>query len=276
MKDSPEYGSILFVTLGMLSICSLLVGLTIALIVSSYTISKETSLGNLARSTSLENLVRQEYPNKSIQRLACVNSGVSKNQVSVEDCQVIALPLSNTQYIDKHSKSFPILDLEYYLKQLASCLTITPSNNGLLLGKYSSTPGSIFSRQDCVPNQSSIKSFVTKDNIKSMTPLTLSKDNLLLAAGRIELTDQIKLESDALIIAGGDLAIKSLRNDSKSIMKVTLISLSGSVIVENIEGPLSLFVISWEGAAVPSTPFIPPYRIPSTLNAFLISRNFWD
>ena len=65
----------------------------------------------------------------------------------------------------------------------------------------------------------------------------------------IKKTHSLNLEDNLIIIAGGDIHIFEI-NSSQS-KRITLISTTGSTIIENIKGAPQILALAWQGTHLP-------------------------
>lgn len=68
----------------------------------------------------------------------------------------------------------------------------------------------------------------------------------------MEINTNLRIDQDTLIIAGGDLLIKSIESTAYPPVALTLVSATGTVQVESLTGSPRLRVIAWKGVELPS------------------------
>lgn len=82
---------------------------------------------------------------------------------------------------------------------------------------------------------------VASPRLSSMPSLT-GTPAILFSSGYMEIAGDLIANSDLLIVAGGDIKIAALKNDGLNPQRVTIISFSGSVILDAVYGNLRLNV----------------------------------
>jgi len=109
--------------------------------------------------------------------------------------------------------------------------------------------------------------FVTDQNIEGRQVETSKKlsTSILVAAGYVSIKE-LRVNSDLLIIAGGDLKIGTLQSAEGELKHLTIISPTGFVQIEQVRGPVTLFVSAPRGALIPPVKAIPPFPLPPMRN----------
>ena len=74
--------------------------------------------------------------------------------------------------------------------------------------------------------------------------------NLLASSGYIDL-EEVVVTLPALIVAAGDVRIKNLSTELDAVASLTIISASGMVMIDEIDGIIRLYVIAWQGTLLP-------------------------
>jgi hypothetical protein len=104
------------------------------------------------------------------------------------------------------------------------------------------------------------------DNISAHDLTLLSSrpnETLQLATpGTITITGVLSLSSDTLIIAGGDLRIKTLGTNARMPLSVTLLSAHGDVTLDEASGLISVVGIGRGGISIPPTMPSAHYPLP--------------
>jgi len=120
------------------------------------------------------------------------------------------------------------------------------------------TPGSNYSLTICGDSIADIADkYVIAGNYMRLSdtniPAQFSRF-LLAASGYIDIDATLSLNGETLIIAAGDLHLRSLRNEGAAAPAVTLISASGVVQIESIYGEVRLKLIAPQGVFLPIEP----------------------
>lgn len=101
-----------------------------------------------------------------------------------------------------------------------------------------------------------VRNKIVRSNIKGdRVVFTGAESNVLASTGYIELEDVV-VALPALIVAGGDIRIKNLSTELDVVASLTIISASGMVIIDKIDGLIRLYVIAWQGMILPYNAFL--------------------
>lgn len=93
---------------------------------------------------------------------------------------------------------------------------------------------------------------------------------LLAAAGYLDISTSLSLESDLIIVGGGDVRIKKL--DARLPARVSIVSATGIIMLEEVTGPAELRLIAWQGVFAPGLANINAHgNLPPLLTEQLLS-----
>jgi len=106
---------------------------------------------------------------------------------------------------------------------------------------------------------------ITLENLLGETTRVLARAShasVIASPGGITVTGALTLESDLILIAGGDIAIGAITASSRQTRKVTLISALGAIRVGSISTGISVVAGGRSTIEVPETPQSPPFPLP--------------
>lgn len=108
------------------------------------------------------------------------------------------------------------------------------------------------------------RGMITLENLRGETTrvTATSEQSLIASPGAISITGSLTLESDLIIVAGGDVDIASITSLSKQAHKVTIISALGAVRVGFVSPGISLIAAGRSVLEVPETVQRPPFPLP--------------
>lgn len=143
----------------------------------------------------------------------------------------------------------PVLDYHSIFSALDICQTIAvPPADRSVFGLPLS-PGAVSSALLC-SDPPLLPDFRVNANYAAHTELRAG--GLLAATGYVDIRGKLYLGSDATIVAGGDLYIADVQSDSASLVKLTLLSATGSIMVERVGTGLELAASSRQGVYLPA------------------------
>jgi hypothetical protein len=119
--------------------------------------------------------------------------------------------------------------------------------------------------KDCPSPPSSTGGLITMENIiGESTRITAnsSKASILASPGAIVLAGALIVETDLLIVAGGDISLSSIATSSSETRKVTIISALGAVRVGYVAPEISVMAAGRGVIEVPETKQMPPFPVP--------------
>lgn len=154
----------------------------------------------------------------------------------------------------------PISRIDYdAMFALATRCPSTPTNAANPLG---ATPTA---SKNCVVPPALTGGIITLENIlgEATTVLPRSAQTSIIASpGRIVLTDLLMLESDLVIVAGGDIEIGGIAAPTAQTRKATIISALGGIRVGSVAPGVSVIAAGRATIEVPETPQHPPFPLP--------------
>ena len=106
---------------------------------------------------------------------------------------------------------------------------------------------------------------VTLENLRGETTrvtVTSPQPSLIASPGAITITGSLTLESDLVLVAGGDIDIASITSLSDQGRKVTIISALGAIRVGSVSPGISLVAAGRSVLEVPETTQRPPFPLP--------------
>jgi hypothetical protein len=116
----------------------------------------------------------------------------------------------------------------------------------------------------CLLRSGTYQRLIVSENILASTSITLEEKRgsmaVLSSPGRLTL-DELQLKSDTLIMAGGDVTIRSLLAPSRNV-RITIASSLGEVQVVSASQSVSLSTISRNRTRIPGSASNPPYPAP--------------
>lgn len=119
--------------------------------------------------------------------------------------------------------------------------------------------------KDCPSPATITGSLITIENvIGESTRITSnsSKAAMLGSPGAIVLAGALIVETDLLIVAGGDISLSSITSSSSETRKVTIISALGTIRVGYVAPEISVMAAGRGVIEVPETPQMPPFPLP--------------
>lgn len=151
-----------------------------------------------------------------------------------------------------------LIDYDILFSQASEC----PSIPRLTRFKDMTSP---FAPHDCTLPGSLSGSMVMLDNLMGES-LALSKTGpqvtTLATPGRVAISHELRLSSDLLLVAGGDVEISSIRALPSASVKVTVISALGAIRIGLVEGDVSLLIAGRGELSAPGTPATVDYPLP--------------
>ena len=135
----------------------------------------------------------------------------------------------------------------------------TPMNAANPFGEISTAS------KDCLVPASLHGGITTLENIRGDTTRVLARSahaSIIASPGRITFIGAITLESDLVIVAGGDIEIGAITAAPSQTRKVTIISALGVIRVGSVAPGVSVIAAGRATIEVPQTPQHPPFPLP--------------
>ena len=88
------------------------------------------------------------------------------------------------------------------------------------------------------------------------------KASMLASPGSIRFTGALTLETDLVIVAGGEISLSSMTNASSQTRRVTIISAVGAIRVGYVAPGISVMAAGRGAIEVPETPQMAPFPLP--------------
>ncbi|NLF24428.1 MAG: hypothetical protein GX589_02055 [Deltaproteobacteria bacterium] len=152
--------------------------------------------------------------------------------------------------------AFPIIDYEQLFMGAANCDAATFGSKFLTSSGFELTPSALRSSRKCVITRlPGDDDYAVKGNLEIQAAAQISAGGrssavVIAALGYLEAFEALTVSGKVMLVAGGDLHLKSLVSEGEAV-EVTLVSSSGVVVVDQILGVLALRVITWSGAYLP-------------------------
>ena len=172
---------------------------------------------------------------------------------------------------------FPAFDFQAILARSTSCTKSQLENWSIMPSGYRLSSGSSISSELCTESSHArLNRVLVISNLSIPEKLTLSPGAngaaLIASAGFTDIADTLTLEGDGVIISGGDLYVKNLAADPTRKQHITLISTTGVVTVENINGDIDLQVFGREGVYLPENSVLEASNnLPRVLKTIVVS-----
>lgn len=222
----------------------------------------------LAADAALEKIRDSEYVTRK--QFVCRNGEGSKGDIQITSslCSFIYPADLNRlrESIVEGPEGFPGLDFNAIFSAVSETECESYSWEGNAPSGFHLTSSAAVSRSLCrLTSDVTIKDVRTSGNLMADSPLrALNPDSeaafaLLAATGFIDIAAPVIAEKDLLVVAGGDLHIKGIYTSSPVYMKVTLISSTGVVQVDEIGSFVSVKALGREGVRLPPA-YIPPFQ----------------
>lgn len=119
--------------------------------------------------------------------------------------------------------------------------------------------------KDCPSPPTVTGSFITVENITGeSTRITANsaKASMLASPGAIVLAGALTVETDLIIVAGGDISLSSITTSSSETRKVTIISALGAIRLGYVAPEISVMAAGRGIIEVPETKQMPPFPLP--------------
>ena len=84
-----------------------------------------------------------------------------------------------------------------------------------------------------------------------MTPAPAQSPYLIVSRGSLDLNNVLTVKGDSIIIAGGDVRVHELRATTSGTVRVTVISLTGTVVLHSMSPNVFIKVFAAEGVYMP-------------------------
>jgi hypothetical protein len=152
----------------------------------------------------------------------------------------------------------PTVDYDAIFTQAVPCPT-TPTSSA---SRDTDAPRA---SKDCPSPPTVTGSLITVENvIGESTRITSnsSKAAILASPGAIVLAGALIVETDLLIVAGGDISLSSITTSSSETRKVTIISALGAIRVGYVAPEISVMAAGRGVIEVPETKQMPPFPLP--------------
>lgn len=181
---------------------------------------------------------------------------IEENTLSYEVCGERRLPFM----VAPATGNLPISRIDF--DAIFAHATHCPSSPSNAPKPFAAAPTS---SKDCVVPSSLEGGIITRENIRGETALVLGRmtqSSTIASPGGISFSGALTLESDLILVAGGDIEIGELTASPQQTRRVTIISALGSVRVASVASGVSVIAAGRATIAVPETRQSPPYPIP--------------
>jgi len=270
-----EHGASLPTAFFAISLLALTTGLTATLLYErSFTLRVTTH--SIEQSLHAAQALLSLLPSAPLprERRACLSAPTPNNTTPLRLCSiqqvnpVRPLPALIDGRTLRRRDEFPMLDLPLLFREFSACQTRTRPLGPATGSGYRLTPSAVESADVCTIQGQTSDSIRSPANIEIRGPFTITGTApiVIAAQGYIEFSNALVLASPVFVIAGGDLHIASLTQSGGAPSSATLISLTGSTVVDQVIGDIHLRAIGWEGVYIPSNLRLnssiapPPYK----------------
>ena len=121
------------------------------------------------------------------------------------------------------------------------------------------------SSKDCVAPSTLNGGIITRENIRGETAHVLGRmtqSSTIASPGGISFTGALTLESDLVLVAGGDIEIGAIAASPLQTRRVTIISALGGIRVGSVTTGVSVVAAGRSTIEVPETPQSAPFALP--------------
>ncbi len=119
--------------------------------------------------------------------------------------------------------------------------------------------------KDCPIPSSLNGGMITLENLRGEATRVTAispQPSIIASPGAITITGSLTLESDLVLVAGGDIDISSIASLSEQVHKVTIISALGVIRVAFVSPSISLIAAGRSVLEIPETTQHPPFPLP--------------
>jgi hypothetical protein len=169
-------------------------------------------------------------------------------------------------------RRFPQFNYNRIFRSFSDCPTEPSTSLSLAPSGFELSKVSALSNESCQDPTISTSNFIAPGNLVFNSEFAVAAPTILIAAsGYLDAGARLTVESDVVLLAAGDLHLKALTSATAGA-KITLISASGMVVIDEIVGEPILRIIAWQGALYPaSANFLAHDVFPPTLPESFIS-----
>lgn len=181
--------------------------------------------------------------------------------------------------IDGNLSNWPLFDYNLFFNNFTTCNLSTNNNFNSSSFSFNLSPSAWVSQNNCLISSTQVANPIIKANLESNQNLQLidsSNINLIVASGFIDLAGQVELPLNSLIIAAGDLHIHEILNQQSSSANLTLISSSGTIQIDSIQGNFNLKLLAKAGVFLPNGTILNNSNqiLPNSIGHEIIGMNF--
>lgn len=270
MKLKGNSGYFLFQTTLLLAVSSLLISLIFAV----------TSMVVDLQSLSIKAWRKRAILNDELfKKFTSINYPFSNETIS---CEMVQSDLVNYN-IKKNLCHFTANNLPPKLSwfdfnktfRVTSPCNVAPRTPGeFSLYQFRLSLASARELDSCTTIPASISDFRLRANIELNSQVTISNQipdspSMLATTGFIDLANTLFLEGDAIILAAGDIHLQEVVTNTS--YRLSIISTTGSVVVNEISGPVELVAMGWAGTFIPTqTVSQSNYLLPQTKKIYVM------
>lgn len=143
---------------------------------------------------------------------------------------------------------FPLFDSQLIFDSLSPCPIAHTSRPALTSLGSPISLGSAVSQATCQLSAQNTQKIAGNLILNASQTKFLSAPSILVASGYLDFAGQLDLSGTTLIIAAGDLHLHTVRSNSA----LTLVSLTGQIVVDQIQGVPQLKLIAKQGVIAPA------------------------
>jgi hypothetical protein len=146
---------------------------------------------------------------------------------------------------------FPLIDYQNFENAQPSCLQTYNTAPNIMPSGQALSAAALVAKDNCSLQNNAIQrvkgNLVADSNFQGLTHSTNA--TLLVSTGFIDIPTTLNLSTPSLIIAAGDIYVKTLNSN----YPITIVSTSGLVQIDAFQGNPQIKVIAWLGALLPSS-----------------------
>lgn len=176
--------------------------------------------------------------------------------------------------IFQNSLDFPLLDYNQIFTNATTCRSILHNGSRKSAFGHALTTSASLAPHTCVnPFQLLVNNLATTSNLAIEMPLVVGTSNniqpiMLAAAGYLDIDTTLQINQPMLLVAGGDMYLREVV--ASSPLDLTLVSATGAIVVNKIDGPAAIAAHAWQNVFIPSKITIGnTLRLPPVVNELL-------
>ena len=271
-KFSAQSGFILPTALFAVALLALSAA-TLATLIYDTIHSRRVSSHALVRSLADRQALLQtlQSPSAPSQRVSCVPAALVLGRAPPHLCShralraLSALPVVIDGRTLQHPEDFPLVDPSELFASPTNCLASNVHRTSRTTSGFHLTPSAVRSFNTCRVQQPLPSDARFQSNIEAAGALTLpsAPQQTVTATGYIDIDQPLVVSAPIRIMAGGDLRIATITQGTAASADITVVSLTGAVLIEQVVGTVRLQAVGWQGVYLPGN--AQTVRLPATL-----------